>query len=366
MDRPTPKAGILDIAPYVPGKAGAKGVINPVKLSANENPLGCSPKAKAAYIAAAERLFLYPDGRANSLREAVSRTYGLEPERLIFGCGSDEVFEDLCQTYLEPGDNIVQGEHGFLAYAVFAKACQAEVRYAPQTNLRPTAQAVLDQVDERTRIIFLDNPSNPTGAIMLGEEVEALHAGLPPNVILVLDGAYSEFADDPGFDGGFDLARRSNNVVVTRTFSKLHGLAAARVGWGYCPAEMVEAMDRIRQPFNLTIAGMEAAIAALSDVEFQQRSIELVRSSRLWLTQQLGGIGLEVAPSQANFVLVRFPDTPGRTANEAEAFLASHGLIVRGVAAYGLPEYLRITIGLEEQNRAVVETLGAFMATRAP
>jgi histidinol-phosphate aminotransferase len=360
MSAPTPKSGILDIAAYVPGKSKAEGVANPVKMSANENPLGCSPLAKAAFAAAAERLSLYPDGKAGVLRAAVAAHYGLEPERLIFGCGSDEVFEDLAQAYLEPGDNVIQGQFGFAAYAIFARACQAQVRYAPMPNLRLEVEAILDLVDERTKIVFLDNPGNPTGTFMPRDEVARLHAALPGNVILVLDGAYGEFADDPAYSDGVELARTSANIMVTHTFSKL-GLASARVGWGYAPAEMIAAMELIRQPFNLTIAGMEAAVAMLADRDFIEQSVALVKQWRPWLAQQLGGLGLEAAPSQANFILVRFPQTPGKTAAEADVFLGSRGYIVRNTTGYGLPDCLRITIGLEEHNRAVVEVLREFM-----
>jgi histidinol-phosphate aminotransferase len=360
MSAPTPKSGILDIAAYVPGKSKAEGVAHPVKMSANENPLGCSPKARAAFAAAAERLSLYPDGKAGVLRAAVAAHYDLEPERLIFGCGSDEVFEDLCQAYLEPGDNVIQGQFGFAAYAIFARACQAEVRYAPMPNLRLEVDAILDLVDEKTKIVFLDNPGNPTGTFMPKDEVARLHASLPGNVVLVLDGAYGEFADDAAYSDGVELARRASNIMVTHTFSKL-GLASARVGWGYAPAQMIAAMELIRQPFNLTIAGMEAAVAMLEDQAFIEESVALVRRWRPWLTQQLGGLGLEVAPSQANFVLVRFPQTPGKTAAEADVFLAARGYIVRNTTGYGLPDCLRITIGLEEHNRAVVEVLREFL-----
>lgn len=360
-DGPLPKSGILDIAHYVPGKSKAEGVARPVKMSANENPLGASPAAMEAFAAAAARLADYPDGSAAALRAAIAAHYGLEPERLTFGCGSDEVFEDLCQIFLEPGDNIVQGQYGFAAYAIFAKSCQAEVLYAPMPNLRLTAEAVLATVNERTRIVFLDNPCNPTGAIMPFDEVRRLHAALPASVVLVLDGAYGEFADSPDYDQGFELARGASNIVVTKTFSKL-GLASARVGWGYAPPEMIGALERIRQPFNLTIAGMDAAIAQLADQDFIARSVALVTQWRPWLAQQLGGLGLEVLPSQANFVLARLPDVPGKTAKEAEAWLASRGYLVRYVANYGLPDALRITIGLEEHNRAVVELLREFLS----
>lgn len=359
--RPLPKAGILDIHAYKPGRAAAEGVMNPVKLSANENILGCSPMAREAFAGAMDQLHLYPDGRSNLLREAIAQKYGLEPERLLFGCGSDEIFQLLNQTFLEPGDNIIQGAHGFAAFAIGAMACQGEVRYAPETGLTVDVDAMLDLVDERTRLVFLANPANPTGTWLPEQEVARLHAALPPSVVLVLDGAYAEFATDPAYSEGIALARQASNIVVTRTFSKLHGLAALRVGWAYMPLEIAEAVDRIRLPFNVNIPAQLAAVAALHDDEFQRRSLELVNSWRPWLEQQLGGLGLPVTRGAANFVLVEFPTMPGRTASEAEAFLASQGLLVRGVGGYGLPDHLRITIGTEDLNRKVVEALSRFM-----
>lgn len=359
--RPTPKPGLMDIHAYVGGKSKIEGVAHPVKLSSNENVLGCSDRAKAAYRDAVDRLHIYPDGKAGALRAAIAERYRLEPERLTFGDGSDEIFALLCQVYLEPGDNIIQGEHGFAAYAIGARACQGEVRMAREPNQRIDAGEIVKCVDERTRLVFIANPANPTGTWLTGQEIRALHAALPPSVVLVLDGAYAEFATDPRFEDGLELARTAQNVIVTRTFSKIHGLAALRVGWGYAPSHIIEPIERIRPPFNTSIPGQEAAVAALADLEFQARSVALVEQWRPFLTQQLGGLGLEVTPSAANFVLVNFPATPGKTALEAEAFLASRGYLVRAVANYGLPDAIRITIGLEEHNRAVVELLTEFM-----
>jgi histidinol-phosphate aminotransferase len=363
--RPTPRPGIIDITPYRPGKATAEGVANPVKLSANENILGCSPLAREAFAGAADNLALYPDGRGAALRAAVAERYRLEPERLILGCGTDEIFALLNQTYLQAGDNIVQGQFGFGAYAIGARANEGEVRVAAETNYRIDVDAMLASVDERTRLVFIANPANPTGTFIPLSEVARLHASLPGHVLLVLDGAYAEFNSDPTFGDGIDLARTADNIVVTHTFSKLHGLAALRVGWAYAPAAVADAVDRIRLPFNTSIAGQAAAIAALADDEFQARSLAHVELWRPWLTQQLGGLGLEVVPSSANFLLIGFPRSGGRVAAEAEAFLARRGLIVRGVTGYGLPDHLRLTIGLETHNRAVIEALAEFIA-RAP
>jgi histidinol-phosphate aminotransferase len=360
--RPMPKPGIMEIHAYVPGKAKAEGIEHPIKLSANENPLGSSPKAQAAYAEAAAKLNIYPDPRTNIVRAAIAETYNLEPERLLFGCGSDEVFAILNQAFLEPGDNVVQGQYGFAAFAIGARACQAEIRSVPEPDYRIDVDELLKAVDDRTRIVFVANPGNPTGTWIPFSEVERLHRELPPSVLLILDGAYGEFALDPAFDDGLELARRSSNVVVTHTFSKLHGLAGLRVGWGYGPKEVIEACDRIRLPFNVNVPAQLAAVAALDDVEFQQASIAHVERWRPWLAQQLGGVGLEtVGPSAANFLLVGFPTTPGKTATDAEAFLTARGLLVRLVGGYGLPGHLRITIGLEEHNRAVIDALAEFM-----
>lgn len=360
--KPVPKPGIMDIHAYVPGKAKADGVENPIKLSANENILGSSPKARDAFMSAADEMQIYPDSRTGILRDAIAQRFRLEPERLIFGCGSDEVFALLNQAFLEPGDNIVQGEYGFAAFAIGARACQAEVRSAKEPGYRIDVDEMLKVVDDRTRLMFLANPGNPTGTWIPFSEVLRLHAALPPSVVLVLDGAYSEFATDPAFQDGLDFARGTDNVVVTHTFSKLHGLAALRVGWGYAPAEIAAAVDRIRLPFNTSIAGQRAAVAALGDEEFQARSIAHVDQWRSWLAQQLGGLGLEtVGPSATNFVLAGFPKVAGKTAADADEFLSARGLLTRRVLNYGLPDHLRITIGLEEHNRAVVEALAEFM-----
>jgi histidinol-phosphate aminotransferase len=359
---PRPKDGILDIAPYIGGKSTLAGFETPIKLSSNENILGCSPEAKAAYLDAALELQKYPDGKAGPLRDAVAAKFGLEPERLVFGCGSDEIFMLLAQVYLEPGDNIVQTEFGFMSYRIAARACQAEVKFAAQPNLKMDVDLLLAEVDERTKMVLIANPDNPTGAWLSGEEIRRLHEGLPGDVILVLDCAYWEFADDPTLEDPLTLAREAQNIVVTRTFSKIHGLAALRIGWGYAPPAVADALERIRLPFNVSLPAMYAAAAALGDDAFVARSWALVQQWRPWLTQQIGGLGLEVMTSQCNFILVHFASAA--EAQAAEAHLASRGIIVRGLASYNMARFVRITIGLEEHNRALVDALAEFVETR--
>lgn len=361
-DLPQPKPGILDIAPYVGGKSKIDGVAEPMKLSSNENALGAGEKARAAYQAAVGNIHVYPDGRAAKLRDAVADHHGLEPDRLIFGNGSDEVFALLNQTYLTPGDNIVTGQYGFLAYRISALANQAQVKLAPEPGFKAEVDALLEQVDDRTRIVYISSPSNPTGSYNTAEETRRLHAALPPHVLLVVDEAYAEFVAAPDWESSFGLARDAANVVVTRTFSKIHGLGGLRIGFGYAPLSVAEAVDRIRLPFNVSVPGLEAAVAALGDEAHQKASRDLVEAWRPRLTQAIKGFGFEVFPSAGNFVLVRFPDAK-RTAAAANDYLHTKGIIVRPVGGYGLHDCLRITVGTEDQNRAVLDALSEFAAS---
>jgi len=355
---PRPKPGILEIAPYVAGKQKALGFDRPVKLSANENPLGCSPAAREAYLAAADRVHLYPDPRATALREAMAAAWDLEPERLVFGCGSDELFGLICNAYVEPGDNVVQGEFGFFAYRIAIRAAGGEVRFAPQPELSFDVDEIPRCVDDRTRVVFLDNPGNPTGTWLKGRDIRRLHAALPGNVLLVLDAAYGDFARfDPDYEDGLDLAREADNVVVTGTFSKIHGLASLRVGWGYGPEEIVGALDRIRPPFNTSVQGQAAATAALGDADFVRRTLALVEAERPKLAGTLTALGLDVPTSAANFVLAGFGERARHGAAEVDAALTARGVLVRGLRNYGLPNHLRITVGLPDENRAFLDAI---------
>jgi len=359
-DAPLPKPGILDIAPYVGGKSKIDGVAEPMKLSSNENMLGAGEKARAAYEAAIRNIHIYPDGRATKLRAAVAEHHGLEPERLIFGNGSDEVFALLNQTYLTPGDDIVTGQYGFLAYRISALANQASVRLAPEPDFKATPEALLEQVTDRTRIVYVSSPSNPTGSYNTPDEIRRLHEGLRPDVLLVIDEAYAEYVTEPDWETSFELARSSENVVVTRTFSKIHGLGGLRIGFGYAPLKVAEAVDRIRLPFNVSVPGIEAAVAALGDEAHQKASRELIQAWRPRLTQSLRGFGFDVLPSAGNFVLVRFADV--ETCQAANDWLNQKGIIVRPVGGYGLPQCLRITVGTDDQNRAVIDAMSEFAA----
>ncbi len=359
---PAPKPGILDIAPYVGGKSSIAGIAEPMKLSSNENALGAGEKAREAFTAALKNIAIYPDGRASKLRDAVAEKHGLEPERMIFGNGSDEVFALLNQTYLSPGDNIVTGQYGFLAYRISALGCEAQVKLAPEPGYKAEVDALLDQVDDRTKIVYVSNPSNPTGSYNTGEEIRRLHAALPSSILLVVDEAYAEFVTEADWETSFPLARDAANIVVTRTFSKIHGLGGLRVGFGYAPLAVAEAVDRIRLPFNVSVPGLDAATAALADEAHQTASRDLVQSWRPRLTQANRGFGFDVQPSAGNFVLVLFTDGK-RTAAAANDYLNAKGIIVRPVGGYGIHDGLRITVGTEDQNRAVIDALSEFAAT---
>lgn len=357
MPAPTPKATILEIEPYKAGRATAPGFARPIKISANENPLGASPKARAAYLEAADKLHFYPDPRANVLREAIAQKYGLDPARLIFGTGSDELFSLVCQAYLSPGDVMVQPQWAFAAWAIAARASGAEVRSVPERAYHVDVDAMLAAVDARTRVVFVANPANPTGTIIPYSEIERLHAGLPEGVVLVLDGAYAEFAQQPD---DFSLAD-APNVLITRTLSKLYGLASLRVGWGYGPADMIDTLNRIRLPFNLSVPAIAAAHAGLADEDFAQRSIAHAVLGRGKIAALVTELGLVAVPSATNFVTAHFPSDFPVSASEATARLAERGVLVRGLEPYGMNNCLRISVCTDEDWPAVEAALRAVI-----
>ncbi len=356
-----PRAGILDIRPYKPGSSEAPGIAEPIKLSSNENALGCSDKAAEAMKAIASKLHLYPDGGATKLREAIAKAEGLEAENIVCGTGSDELLQLLGRAYLNPGDKVVQSQYGFLVYRLVAMQCGAEFISAPERDYRSDVDAILEAAGDDTRIVFLANPNNPTGTYIAADEVRRLRDGLPSSTLLVLDAAYAEFVHNADYEAGIELARERDDVVVTRTFSKIHGLAALRLGWAYAQKPIIDVLHRVRGPFNVNMAAIEAGTAAIQDRDFMQRSVAHNDEWVAYLRQQIGGLGLEVTPSVCNFVLIHFPETPGKTAADADAYLTSRGLIIRGVEPYGLPNALRATVGTESQNRQLVEALADFM-----
>jgi len=365
MSRPVPNPGILDIAPYTPGKSPEQVPGRKVfKLSANETPFGPSPKAIAAFKQAADHLEDYPEGSSRILRQAIGRAFGLDPDRIICGAGSDEILNLLAHTYLGQGDEAIATTHGFLVYPIATKANGARHVVAPETNLTADVDAILKAVTPRTKLVWLANPNNPTGTYLPFDEVRRLRNGLPPHVLLVLDAAYSDYVSRNDYEMGLELVATTDNTVVTHTFSKIHGLAALRVGWMFGPAHIVDAVNRIRGPFNVATPAMVAAIAAIEDTAHQQMSKLHTVKWRDWLSEEIGKLGLKVTPSVANFVLIHFPTDGGKTAEDADAFLTKRGLVLRALKNYGLPHALRLTIGTEEANRLVVDGLRDFMSAK--
>ena len=359
--RPEPRPGVLAIDAYVPGKSAAPGVAKVFKLSSNETPLGPSPKAVEAYLATAAHLHDYPDGAATELREAIGRAFGLDPARIVCGAGSDELLNLLAHAFIGPGDEAIHTTHGFLIYHIATLGAGGTPVIAPETNYTADVDAILARVSPRTKLIYLANPNNPTGTCLSFDEIKRLHRGLPANVILVIDAAYAEYVRRNDYEAGIELVATSDNVVMCRTFSKIHGLAALRLGWMFAPAHIMDAVNRIRGPFNVSGPAIAAGIAAIGDIEHQERSREHNTRWLNWLTQEIGKLGLKVTPSVANFLLIHFPDTKGRTAKDADAFLTARGLILRQTTAYKLPKALRMSVGTEEANRLVVAALKDFL-----
>jgi histidinol-phosphate aminotransferase len=359
--RPQPRPGVLAIDAYVPGKSRASGVDKVFKLSSNETPLGPSPKAIAAYNKVGRHLEDYPDGSASDLREAIGRVFGLDPDRIVCGAGSDDLLNLLARAYLADGDEAIHTTHGFLVYPIATLGTGAKPVVAAETDYTANVDAILKLVTPRTKVVFLANPNNPTGTYLPFDEVKRLHQGLPLNVLLVIDAAYAEYVRRNDYEAGIELVATSDNVVMTRTFSKIHGLAALRLGWMYGPSHVVDAVNRIRGPFNVNAAAIQAGIAAIEDAAHQERSREHNTRWLAWLMEEIGKLGLKVTPSVANFVLIHFPDQAGRTAKDADAFLTRRGLILRQVGAYKLPNALRMSVGNEEANRLVVQALAEFL-----
>jgi histidinol-phosphate aminotransferase len=362
--RPQPRPGVLDISPYVPGKSSAPGVAKVFKLSSNETPLGPSPKAIAAYNEIGKHLEDYPDGAATALREAIGQAFGLDPDRIVCGAGSDDILNLIARAYLKDGDEAIHATHGFLVYPIATIGAGAKPVVAPETDYTANVDHLLAAVTEKTKVVFLANPNNPTGTYIPFDEVKRLHRGLPPHVLLVLDAAYAEYVERNDYESGIELVATSENVVMCRTFSKIYGLAALRLGWMYGPDHVVDAVNRIRGPFNVNAPAIAAGVAAMRDTAHVERARAHNTKWLAWLTDEMRELGLKVTPSVGNFLLIHFPETPGRTAKEADAFLTKRGLILRAVAGYKLPHALRMTVGTEEANKLVVAALKEFLGRK--
>ena len=358
MAKLEPQPGIMGIDLYVGGSAHVDGVANVTKLSSNENPFGPSEAAIEAYRRAAYDLHRYPSSDHGPLRTAIAEVHGLDAGRIICGAGSDEIIAFLCQAYAGPGDEVIHTEHGFAMYAISARAAGATPVVVKERERVTDVDAILAAVTDRTRLVFIANPNNPTGTMIGNAEVTRLADQLPGNVVLVLDGAYADYVD--GFDGGASLVDARENVVMTRTFSKLYGLGGLRVGWGYGSQTVIDVLNRLRGPFNVSGAGLAAAEAAMRDRAYVDKCRADNARQRQWLAEALAEHGVPSDTSMANFILARFGSAEEAAA--CDAFLKKQGLIVRMVANYNLPNCLRITIGDEASCRQVAHAVGRFKA----
>lgn len=354
-----PQPGIMDIALYQGGKSHVEGVANVVKLSSNENPLGASPAAMQAVKDSASALTLYPSTDHGALRRAISEVHGLDADRIICGVGSDEVIAFLCQAYVGPGTEVVHTEHCFGMYRISTLAAGGTPIEVPERERVTDVDAILAACTERTRLVFIANPNNPTGTMISQAEVARLADGLPEQALLVLDGAYVEYVE--GFDGHAGLVDSRQNVVMTRTFSKIYGLGGLRVGWGYGPAHVIDVLNRVRGPFNLSSTALVAAEAAMRDQDWVAYCRAENARWRSWLAEALAEVGLPSDTSCTNYILVRFPDETA--AKGCLSALQDNGLLVRYTASFNLPAALRITIGDEAACHRVAEAVRAFQAS---
>jgi histidinol-phosphate aminotransferase len=360
MTAPRPRPEILAIDPYVGGESKLPGVNRVIKLSSNEGAFGPPPAASEAFTGMARTLHRYPDGGAVALRRAIGARFGLDPDRIVCGAGSDDLIYQLCLSYGGRGTEIVMTEHGFSIYRIAGEYAGSRVVGTPERNLTAEVDAILAAVSPATRIVFIANPNNPTGTMLPEREVNRLREGLPPEVLLVLDAAYAEYVERPDYEPGIRLVDAGDNTVMTRTFSKVFGLGGMRIGWAYAPPAVVDVLNRVRGPFNVSIAAQAAAVAALETPGWVENSRAHNTRFRAVLAARLEAAGIRAHPSEGNFVLADL-GTPA-AAEAADAFLRGRGVIVRRVGGYGLPHCLRITVGTEEEVGLVADALDAFMA----
>ncbi|MBT5779834.1 MAG: histidinol-phosphate transaminase [Rhodospirillaceae bacterium] len=358
----TPRPGIMDISPYVGGRATLDGHQQVIRLASNESALGPSPRAIAAYEAESSSLHRYPDGGAHDLRTALGELHQLDSARIVCGAGSDEILQLLTKSYAGPDDEVLYSRHGFLVYELAARAAGATPVSAPETDCHSDVDALLANVTDKTRILFLANPNNPTGSYLTKTELRRLWSALPKNILLVIDAAYAEFVMADDYDAGAELVEAGSNVVMTRTFSKIYGLASLRLGWCYGSAEVIDVINRVRGPFNNTGPALAAGLAAVADQDHIEKAR---RHNDKWLKrlgEELPRIGIDVLPSVCNFVLLRFAAGGAHNSKAADAFLTERGILARNVDNYHLPDCLRISIGLDHEMDALLSALKEFMA----
>ncbi|MBL8833837.1 MAG: histidinol-phosphate transaminase [Rhodospirillales bacterium] len=361
MTSPVPKPGILEISPYVGGKSSVAGGVKPIKLSSNEGALGPSPKAIEAATRAATQMHRYPDGGAGALRAAIGKRFSLDPERIVCGAGSDELIALLVKSYAGPGDEVLYSQYGFVMYPIAAHSAGAVPVQAPEKGYRTDIDAMIAKAGPKTKICFVANPNNPTGSYVTGAELKRLRDGLPPHVLLIVDAAYAEYVSRNDYTNGAELVDAGENTVMLRTFSKIFALGGMRLGWAYAPAKIVDVLNRVRGPFNVSAAAQAAGVAAMEDLAFQEKCRAHNDRVLSWFAGEVAKLGLKTLPSVGNFVMVEFPSTGRHTAAAANEFLMSRAIIPRAVANYGLPDHLRVTIGTDDEMKAVVAALADFV-----
>jgi histidinol-phosphate aminotransferase len=360
MNHPKPRPIIAEMVRYQPNLS-SPDTQRIIRLSANEGAFGPSPKAKKAMASVGDQMHWYPEENPFTLAEAIGDKYNLNPNKMVFGCGSDELIMSLCQAYIGPDDEAIHTEYGFIMYPMSIKVAGGKPISAPDLAFKVNVDSILERITDRTRIIFLANPNNPTGSYLSRSEVARLHRGIPEHILLVIDSAYAEFVVRNDYSAGSDLVDASENVVMLRTFSKLYAMAGLRLGWGYAPEHVINSIHVVKQPFGANRAAIEAAIAALDDQDFINKSIEHNAIWQPWVAGEFEQLGLICLPSVANFLMIKFPDEIGFTAKEAGEYLSARGILTRGMSGYGVPEYLRMSIGTEEEMRIVVDAVTDFL-----
>lgn len=360
MNGPKTHSWIEELGIYAAGKSKVEGTLKPVKLSANECALGPSPMAMEAYTREAPNLYRYPDPSYTELRAALAKKYNIDANRIVCGVGSDELLRIACKAYLKPGDEAIFVAHSFSMYPIAIQSVGAKAIEVADVNYTASVDNILAAINDKTKLIFIANPNNPTGTYLPRDEVERLWKNVPDHVLLVLDSAYAEFMEEADYSAGIELVDRSTNVFMTRTFSKLYGLAALRLGWGYAPEKIAQTLDKCRDPFNIPSCTQAAGVAALKDTEFEKKVITHTTKWRKWLSSELTSLGLTVIPSVTNFILFRFDNT-AKSASAANDYLTQHGYILRYYSGQGLGNFLRLTLGTEKENKEVIRLLREFL-----
>ena len=360
MNGPKAHDWINELDVYISGKSETVHAVKSIKLSANESALGPSPMAMAAYVNEAQKLHRYPDPAYNELRQTIAGRYALDMKRITCGVGSDEILKLACRAYIKPGDEAIYVAHSFSMYPIALKSVGGVAIEVADENYTANVDNILGAVSDKTRIIFIANPNNPTGTYLSKAEINRLWTNIPSDVLLVLDAAYAEFVDKDDYDAGIKLVERSKNVLMTRTFSKLYGIAALRLGWAYACEDISQTLDKVRDPFNVPSSAQVAGVAALKDSEFEEKALAYNKQWREWLSENLTNLGLMVIPSQTNFILIKFEDNK-KSATAANDYLLRHGYILRYYSSGGLEDCLRLTVGLESENKEIVKLLKAFL-----